>query len=251
MKKSWKNLFFKDEDDSSYDDTFTNKSEKTERKTSSDSFSFPVNKQTTSSSANLPETNAPASSSPPQAGILANPFATEILDIYEKGLDSINMPGYDFYEFYRSVSVADGLNNEQAYKMAYQMAQVMDKTITSVKLVKDADFYISKINEVHKEYVTQGQQKLKLIDDQKKSEKNQLTRDVEISNARIAQLKEEILKLEKDVIEKSNKLNGIDAENQVSESEIREKLSANDQAKSTILNRLNLAKENIIRFIPS
>jgi hypothetical protein len=251
MKKSWKNLFFKDEDDSSYDDTFINKSEKTEKKTSSDDFSFPVNKQAANSPANQPGTNGSAISNPVQTGILTNPFATEILDIYEKGLESINMPGYDFYEFYRSVSVANGLNNEQAYKMAYQMAQVMDKTISSSKLVKDADFYISKINEVYKDYVTQGQQKLKLIDDQKKAEKSQLARDVEISNARIAQLKEEILKLEKDVIEKSSKLNGIDAENQVSESEIREKLSANDQAKSTILNKLNLAKENIIRFIPS
>jgi hypothetical protein len=251
MKKSWKNLFFKDEDNSSYDDTFINKDEKVEKKASSDNFSFPVNKQATSSSASMAEANTSAISSPSQAGLLTNPFTSEILDIYEKGLDSINMPGYDFYEFYRSVSVAEDLNNEQAYKMAYQMAQVMDKTINRGKLVKDADFYISKINEVYKDYVTQGQQKLKLIDDQKKEEKNQLTRDVEISNARIAQLKEEILKLEKDVIEKGTRLNGIDAENQGNESEIREKLSANDKAKSIILNKLNLAKENIIRFIPS
>lgn len=239
MMKNWKSLFFKDEDESSYDDTFNSKKE-TNSKPTTDNFSFSVGK-----SDKAPQVNNTVYQKP----ILSNPFTSEVLDVYEKGLDSINMPGYDFFEFYRSVSIAEGLNNEQTYKMAFQMATVMDKTLTKEKLVSDADFYISKINEVHNDYITQGQQKLKIIDDKKREEKNRLSQEIEISTARINELRNEIQRLEKEISEKSIKLNGIDAENQANESTIKEKLAANDQAKTVISNMLNLVKDNIRKFI--
>lgn len=69
------------------------------------------------------------------------------------------MPGY---EFYQTITVA-GSPTEQSYKMAFQMAQILDKSITVEKLMHDAEFYISKINEVHSQYAAQGQAKLNAV----------------------------------------------------------------------------------------
>src|SRR5687768_9968529 len=78
-----------------------------------------------------------------------NPYFDEIAEVYEKGLQSINMPGYDFYDFYLAVAAA-GAQNESVYKMAYQMGKTLDSNLTPGKLSNDADYYISKLTEVYR-----------------------------------------------------------------------------------------------------
>ncbi|GAO42120.1 hypothetical protein [Flavihumibacter petaseus] len=229
MLKNWKNLFVKDEGE-----------EGTNRQTESDkSFSFPVDNYAANKHESL---NAAA---PPQAN---DADFREVLSVYENGLDSINMPGYDFYEFYMAIS-STGLHNEQAYRMAYQMARSMDKTISSTKFLNDADFYISKINEVHGEYVRQGQQKLQTIQQQNASEKSQLNNEIESGISRINQLKAELQKIETDIANKRTLLSRIDEGSLPQEKAIREKLQANDQAHRVSINKLNAVKDSIRQFI--
>ncbi len=64
----------------------------------------------------------------------------EVLQVYEEGLESINLPGYDFYEFYQAMS-ATGSATPQVYTLAYRMAKTLDKTITPQKLIESAAFY--------------------------------------------------------------------------------------------------------------
>ena len=164
--KNWKSLFVK--------------SEEPERKSNdSESLSFPTGNTTPLIN---PSTEAIS------AKVVNDPVLGEVLQVYEKGLDSINMPGYDFYEFYQAIS-STGVAGEQTYNMAYQMARSLDKTITTQKLLQDAEFYISKINEVHGQYVNQGQQKLNTLQDQKNNEKNKLTSEIDHAAMRITQLK--------------------------------------------------------------
>jgi hypothetical protein len=152
--KNWKSLFVKDSD------TDTAKKDTTEpaKKGTSESFSFPVTDThsfQTSSGAGIV--------TPPPAAI--DPAVKDVLDVYESGLDSINMPGYDFYEFYKAIT-SIGQVNENTYQLAYQMAKSLDKTVTAQKLMADAEFYISKINEVHGQYTSQGQQKMNALQQQ-------------------------------------------------------------------------------------
>src|SRR5687767_3998523 len=144
MLKNWKSLFVKDLES----DTEKDKPEST--------FSFPVNATTHTA-------NTGAAPVIPTA---TDPVVSEVIEVYESGLDSINMPGYDFYEFYKAIS-SIGHANEHTYQLAYQMAKSLDKTITAQKLTADAEFYISKINEVHGQYVNQGQQKLNTLQQKK------------------------------------------------------------------------------------
>jgi len=228
MLKDFKSLFIK-----------TDEEETEKNALPTEKISFPENNSSNASQ------NSSASQPPP---LVQDPAIAEVLKIYESGLDSINMPGYDFYEFYQSVNVA-GRSSEQAYKMAYQMAKTLDKTITTDKLVHDAEFYISKINEVHSQYVTQGQAKLNSIEEKKSAEKTKLSTEIDQATARITQLKAELQQLESDINSKRAVLIKIDENYHPQETSIKEKLSANDIAHKISIGKLNIVKDNISKFI--
>ena len=205
----------------------------------SESLSFPVHSfQNTTPK----ETGIPANQSSNDDSI------SEVLQVYENGLDSINMPGYDFFEFYKAIT-SIGTANEQAYTMAFQMAKSMDKTITPRKLLTDAEFYISKINEVHSQYVMKGQQKLSSIQEHKSAERTQLNTEVDQGTMRLAQIRAEMQQLESALDAKRKALAKVDETYHDQEQSIREKLNANDMAKSISVGKLNSIKDGIERFI--
>src|SRR5215218_5089475 len=213
--KNWKRLFVKAEE-----------TEPKEKEKNSDSFSFPVN--------NISTVSPSAATAIPGN----DPALNEVLQAYENGLDSINMPGYDFYEFYKTV-ISTGNPSEQTYQMAFQMAKTLDRTISHTKLLADAEFYISKINEVHSQYVSQGQQKLNAIQNKKTTEKNNLQTAIDDASRRITELRAELQLLESDITQKRNILMKVDDSYYPQEKTIREKLSANDMAKKTSIDKLN------------
>lgn len=223
--KNWKSLFVKNEEE---------EKETTNTSASSNTPSFPVN-------------NPISGSYQPIANQLS-PETAEVLEVYEKGLDSINMPGYDFYEFYKAVQMAQPYN-EQSFNMAYQMAKTMDGTVTVQKLVQDAEFYISKINDVHSQYVAQGQAKLTQINDKKLSDKSNLTKVIDNNTMRIAQLKSELANLEQEMQMKRNELARMDEGFAPQEQAIRSKLNANDIAKGNSITKLTTVRDYIQKFI--
>jgi hypothetical protein len=227
MLKNWKNLFVKSDEDPAE-----------ENKQTYEPLSFPVNPNSTTNNTN--------SGFPPQT--VNEPLLKEILGVYENGLDSINMPGYDFYEFYQAIA-STGNHNEQTYRMAYQMAKSLDKTISSGKFLSDAEFYISKINEVHGEYGRQGQQKLNAIQDQKSRDKGQLNNDIDQAIKKINELKAELTRLENEINLKRNTLARIDENALPQEKMIKDKLAANDSAHKVSIDKLNAVKQCIQQYL--
>lgn len=225
--KNWKNLFVKSEEEE----------QKPAPKPTTDSFSFPVG--------NTPVTSASAISA---GGSMDQSILNEVVEVYEKGIDSINMPGYDFYEFYKAISTI-GNASEQTYSMAFQMAKSMDGNVTPQKLVGDAEFYISKINEVHSQYTMQGQQKLNSLDAEKNSEKNKLMTEIEQGTQQVNQLRNQLQSLESEINQKRITLSTVDGKYQPQESTIRQKLLANDTAKQISVTKLVAVKEGIQKNI--
>lgn len=233
MIKNWKSLFVKE--------TGSETAKKdTPQKDTTESFSFPV-----SDSHPVQTSLGSAMATPPPA---IDPSVQEVLDVYESGLDSINMPGYDFYEFYKAIS-SIGHATEHTYHLAYQMAKSLDKTITPQKLTADAEFYISKINEVHGQYVTQGQQKLNTLQEKQRAEKDKLQREIDAGAIRISQLRAELQQLEAEINQKRSTLTKSDESFYPQEKVIREKLMANDMARKVSIDKLNIIKEGILKYI--
>ena len=229
--KNWKSLFLKSTQEEEAGNNI--------QKNAKDVFSFPVN--TNQSAPNL---NAQYSN---QTGI-DDKVLNEVIEVYEKGIDSINMPGYDFYEFYKAIGSISN-SGEQAYLMAYQMAKSMDSTLTAQKLVQDADFYISKINEVHQQYNSQGSQKIASIETKKTEEKNLLMSEIEKGTQQISQLRNQLQVLESEINQKRTTLTTIYGNYKPQENTIRQKLLANDSAKHISIMKLMTVKENIQKNI--
>lgn len=232
MLKNWKSLFVKPGEEETPEYVSSDQKQVTEP------LIFPVGNNT------VPEN----STALVQENTSYSPAVAEVIKVYEDGLESINMPGYDFFEFYKAVS-AGGHHGSQMYNMAFQMASALDKTITPEKLVSDAEFYISKINEVHSQYAGQGQAKLSEIHDKKAAEKSKLSNEIDHSTQRIAQLRVELQNLENEVKQKRQALSKIDEGYVQQESAIREKMAANDTARSRSIDKLNTVKTGISNFI--
>lgn len=224
--KSWKSLFVKSEEDEAPQ----------KQSAPTESFSFPVN----ASPMPQPQPQAPPS--------VTDPVVTEVLQVYENGLDSINMPGYDFYEFYKTV-ISTGNPTEQTYNMAFQMARTLDKSITPAKLLGDAEFYISKINEVHSQYTAQGNAKLNAMQEKKSGERVGLQKEIDDAVRRMASLRAELQNLENEVSVKRNHLSKIDEGYTPQERTVREKLNANDVARKASIDKLNMIKDGIQRYV--
>lgn len=225
--KNWKSLFVKSEEDE----------EKNISVPPVENFAFPVN------TSQQPPVSAASSPAP-----VISEAVNEVLSVYEKGVDSINMPGYDFYEFYRAISTIPGAN-EQTYAMAFQMAKSMDTTITSQKLINDADFYISKINEVHSQYNMQGEQKINTLITKKSEDKRKLSQEIDLAAQQVNQLRSQLQVLENEIAQKKNLLASIENEYRPQENNIRQKLMANDSARQLSVMKLTAVKEGIQQHV--
>nr|WP_299214998.1 hypothetical protein [uncultured Allomuricauda sp.] len=210
-KFNWKGLFINEEENLSSNDP-----EKVAPSTTA-SNSFPNSKKS--------DSKFPAQS--PVGAPVSNDVLSTIIEMYESGFDSLNQPGYDFYEFFKAIK-AVGSNDASVYKMAMSMAKGVDSKVTKSSLLKQGDFYVQEINKVHKQYQTQGDSKKVKLQNAQKAEKTNLTSE-------ISTLEKQILDMQNQISKKKNQLQSIDSSLINDVSEIEQKIVANDMAKSKIL----------------
>jgi hypothetical protein len=164
-------------------------------------------------------------------------YLNKALEVYQKGFDSLNQPGFDFYEFYQSVA-SGGIDNPAVYAMAFQMASAMDKTVTKTSLTQQADFYIGEIQKVYEDFVTKGQAKKQEVELLKVNENQSLTNELNVMTQQLEALKAQI-------DDRARKLSAIDSKYNPQLSEIDSKLAANSMAKDRILGSIQTVKQGI------
>jgi hypothetical protein len=159
------------------------------------------------------------------------------VELYENGFNSLNQDGFDFYEFFQSVSQG-GMTNPQVYAMAYAMGTAMDKTISKEKLTAQADFYISEITKVYDENVAKGNGKKENLLKQKESENQTLANE-------LTMFQQQLEALQIQIADRQNKLHAIDGKYQPQLDEVDSKLNANTIAKSKIVEAIETVKSGI------
>lgn len=173
-----------------------------------------------------------------QASSVSNEALGKALEVYENGFDSLNQPGYDFYEFYKAV-MAGGVENPAIYAMAFGMGTAMDRTITKDKLLQQSDFYITEINKVYNDYVAKGTAKHQEVIAQKNHENESLVGELSLMRQQLEQLQVQI-------VDRENKLSVIDSKYSPILNEVESKISANDLAKQKIVGSIEQVKNGII-----
>lgn len=215
----------------------------TEAKTGSEKFptTAPTKNEAPASAFTFPqETNAPTftpNTYVAPSNNVSSEHLQKALELYQAGFDSLNQAGFDFYEFYQSVSHG-GMDNPQVYAMAFQMAYGMDKTITKEKLIQQAEFYLGEIQKSYDEFVSKGTAKKTEVEQLKNSENQSLTNEVNSLEQQLEALKVQIQ-------DRKNKLQLIDGKYNPQLNEIDSKLAANTTAKDTIINSIQKVKQGI------
>lgn len=192
------------------------------------SFGFPKSE---------PAVVTPTFTSTPSTQGVSEEQLAKALATYTNGFDSLNQPGYDFYEFYQAV-IGAGVDNPQIYTMAFAMGSGMDKTINKSKLISQSDFYLNEINKVYNDFVVKGNSKRQEIVDQKNHENQSLMGELDL-------MKQQLEQLQIQIADRQNKLSVIDSKYGPMISEVDNKLTANNMAKDKIVNSIELVKQGI------
>jgi hypothetical protein len=239
MAKSWKSLFIKEDETTESKPSVIPKKE------------FPVKEETPSFNPDLvkkADHEFKTSYTPKLQSSSDDSSFEEVLKVYEKGLESINMPGYDFFEFYTAIHTV-GESSETAYTMAYKMAKTLDSTITPSKMIQDAEFYLSKIREVHKQYEAQGSNKLGSLENEKKTLEKKIESEINSHSQEIEHLKARIIELENMNQQKIKELGKIPEQFNSKIESIQEKLNANDKALEVSVSRIENVKNGITKYL--
>jgi hypothetical protein len=168
---------------------------------------------------------------PPSGNMSGNPYIDEIVNVYEKGFESLNSPNFDFFEFYKSV-LSVGVNNSQSYQMAFAMGTALNKDLSKGFLLEKANFYIAEIEKVHKGFLNTGTAKSNEISANIGNQKSSL-------QSSIADIETRITQLQKDLIDKRAELEKLESGNSKEYVEIQQKLEANEFAKQKMLQTIN------------
>jgi uncharacterized small protein (DUF1192 family) len=170
-----------------------------------------------------------------------NPFLNEIYDVYDKGFESLNEPGFDFFELYKSVILV-GVSNPQSYQMAFTMGKSIKSDLTKEFLLEKANFYITEIEKVYQKYDITGKAKRTELDNDITKEKYNLSKSV-------SELEAKIIELQKELESKKIELQKMDPNNKKQLLEIQLKIEANDLAKQKILTSINTVVTGINQYL--
>lgn len=227
-KFSWKSLFVNDsESEEGGNQSFPKSSDPTPVETPGEQTRFPKDGSIhVNSSVGTP---------------VQNPFIEEIVEVYEKGFDSLNQENFDFYELFKSV-MAVGVTNPQSYQMAFTMGKTIRPELTKEFLLEKARYYQSEIEKVYQKYSATGTQRKSDLDTTITREKVNLAKS-------ISDLEAQIAALQKELNEKRHAHSLIDSQNLAQYNEIHLKLEANEFAKNRILDSINQVVSGINQYL--
>jgi hypothetical protein len=168
---------------------------------------------------------------------VSNEYMQKAFEMYEKGFESLNKDGFDFYEFYQSV-MQGGPTNPQVYTMAFGMGSIMKKSLSKNDLIVDADYYIAEITKVYNDNVTKGNAKKQALLAQKDLENKSLVGELETMQNQLEALKVQI-------DDRKRKLSDIDNKYSPELTDFDNKLGANELAKNRIVDSIEQVKQGI------
>lgn len=226
---SWKSIFVNEE-------SVTDKKQvQTAPATAVSNTKFPENN--TSFPPQTQQTNYQAA----PIGIANNPFLNEVLAVYEKGFESLNQSGFDFFELFKSV-MAVGPTNPQSYQMAFTMGKTINPELSKPFLLEKAKFYTDEIQKVYEKYNITGFDRKKELNNSINNEKSVLTKT-------IASLQSQIAKLQSELQTNKEQFDKIDSNNTDQFNEFQQKIDANNMAKDTILQSINTVITGINQYL--
>jgi len=119
------------------------------------------------------------------------PHMEAVMKLYETGFESLNQPGVEFFEYFKSV-VGAGIDSPGAYTMALNMLKGMDASMTKGSLLSQSKFYVDEITKVWNGYDTSGTNKETELANQRDSETNNMQSELTLMEQQLQTLSNQI-----------------------------------------------------------
>lgn len=158
------------------------------------------------------------------------PYMESVMSLYEKGFNSLNQPGIEFFEFFKAVS-SSGIDNPSAYGMAFNMLSSMDPSLSKEKLLEASKLYVTEIQKVHTNYQNEGNTRMSQMQNEKSTETESLRTEISL-------LEQQVQGIQNQIAEKQLALSGMDKNYNPKMEEIKCKLEANNYAKDIMQTNL-------------
>lgn len=146
-----------------------------------------------------------------------------------------NQPGFDFLEFTESLFEEKQNPGPEVYKTVFRIAQKIDKSLTSARLVESAMSYKDLVQRTAEAEIDKGESKRQGLMSEKDAERNSLDTSIRDTRTKIQQLTRQIQELQNQDIELSSQLLAIDQKYGSQLIDIDRKISAIRNAKEQVL----------------
>ena len=144
-------------------------------------------------------------------------------------------PGFDFLEFTESLFEEKHSPDPEVYKTVFRIAQKIDKSLTSKRLIESAITYKELVQRTAEAEIEKGESKKQRLLSEKDTERNTLDTSIKDIRAKIQQLTQQIQELQNQDIDYSNQLSAIDQKYGSQLIDIDRKISAIRSAKEQVL----------------
>jgi hypothetical protein len=146
-----------------------------------------------------------------------------------------NQPGFDFLEFTESLFEEKQNPNPDVYKTVFRIAQKIDKSLTSSRLLDSAMYYKNLVQQAAEGEITKGESKKQGLRAEKDTERNNLDKGLSETRTKIQQLTLQIQELQNKEITLNNELVAIDQKYDSQFIDIDKKIGAIRSAKEQVI----------------
>ena len=202
-----------------------------------------------------PETAAPKSGSQPvqsgrqddyiagssnaiYTGATDQSLVEDFVNRLQKLIDSNDQPGFDFLEFTESLFEEKQNPDKEVYKTVYRIAQKIDKSLTTSRLLESARYYKDLVQSTADSEINKGQAKKQGVQGEKDAEKNNLESSLQQTRSRIQEISRQIQELQNQEITLNGQLMAIDQKYEARFRDIDRKVGAIREAKEQVISSI-------------
>lgn len=171
----------------------------------------------------------------PDATLSCEPYMDKVLKVYDEGFKGLNKEGYDFFEFYETITEV-GITPETV-KLGFVMAK-NQHGITKEQLLSQAEAYITEINGVHANYKAKGEQMQRQFIQETENKKTTAQQQLNDIERQIEALKTKQFSIRAE-------LQNLNNNNSTELQELQCKAQANDVARDKIISSIKQVVEVI------
>jgi hypothetical protein len=179
----------------------------------------------------------PAAINLPQApvGIKDQSLVEDFVERLQNLINNNNQPGFDFLEFTESLFEEKQNPGPEVYKTVFRIAQKIDKSLTSSRLVGSAMFYKDLVQRAAESEINKGNSKKQELQSEKDTERSNLDNGLKETRSKIQQLTRQIQELQNQELNLNNQLSAIDHKYENRFIDLDRKLGAIRDAKEQVI----------------